>query len=185
MVEVWKDIKDFEGLYQVSNLGRVRSLDRTVYQINPRSGNYFTFNYKGKILKQMNMSGYLVVSLSKDNIKNKYKIHRLVALSFLSNPENKREVNHIDGDKFNNNLSNLEWATSRENQIHAYETGLQLTGAFHGRSKLSEEDAIWILKNHIKGDLKFGASALARKFGIDKSSLCDLVNRKTWKHIQL
>ena len=117
MEEVWKDIKGYEGLYKVSTYGRVKSLSR--------SGN----GYKEKILKGYNTGKdrkYVCVKLyDKFGNKKNYKIHRLVAEAFLDNPNNLPQVNHIDGDTFNNNINNLEWCTNEENQKHAWKTGLQ------------------------------------------------------------
>lgn len=118
--EIWKDIKGYEGLYQVSNLGRVRSLDRYVKQ------NHNTKQLKkGKIIQPTkNHKGYLGLKLCKENTSKKVSIHRLVAQTFIPNLENKPQVNHIDGDKTNNRIENLEWCTNSENQIHAYKMGL-------------------------------------------------------------
>ena len=116
MKEVWKDIKGWEGRYQVSNLGRVRSLDYTYKQ----SHGYRT--REGMILKSsLKENGYARVSLGRNNQK---LIHRLVAETFIPNPENKRTVNHKDGNKQNNCVDNLEWATHQENNIHALDNEL-------------------------------------------------------------
>ena len=106
MTEVWKDVKNYEGLYQISNLGNVK-------RVSSR-----------KRLKPYNRKGYIRVALSKDNIAKHMDIHRLVAEAFIPNPENKPEINHIDGDKSNNKVSNLEWCTRKENMNHAKNTGL-------------------------------------------------------------
>lgn len=104
MKEIWKDIPNYEGIYQVSNFGNVRNKDKKL--------NFF------------DNKGYLVVDLSKNNIRKHYRVHRLVADVFIENPYNKKEVNHIDGNKHNNNVYNLEFVTSRENKIHAVNNGL-------------------------------------------------------------
>ena len=106
MTEVWKDVKNYEGLYQISNLGNVKRIS------------------SGKRLKPYNRKGYIRVALSKDDTTKHIDIHRLVAQAFIPNPENKPEVNHIDGDKSNNEVSNLEWCTRKENMNHAKNTGL-------------------------------------------------------------
>ena len=115
MEETWKDIDGFEGYYQVSNQGRVRSFAKSWYT-------------EPLILKQhINADGYANVYLSwagKGKKVTTYKVHRLVAQAFIPNPLNKREVNHIDGDKKNNAVWNLEWVTSSENSRHATITGL-------------------------------------------------------------
>ena len=119
MQEIWKDIKDFEGFYQVSNLGNVRSLDRIV-----RCNTGYA-NIKGKLLKPiLHKKGYYKVDLSKEGKSKRYFIHRLVALTFLENKENKEQINHIDGNKKNNCINNLEFCTNYENYIHAKTTGL-------------------------------------------------------------
>lgn len=113
--EIWKDVVGFEGLYQVSNLGRIKSLSKNV-------GFYFR---KEKILSNCYQNnGYLVVNLSKKTEVSRKSIHRLVAQAFIPNPERKAQVNHKDGNKQNNCVSNLEWCTDSENKRHAFKTGL-------------------------------------------------------------
>lgn len=122
MIEEWKDIKGYEGYYQVSNTGKVKSLDRKVK--HPKGGDKIV---RGKSCgERYNRVGYPEVVLFKEGEKKYQLIHRLVALTFVPNEENKPEVNHIDGNKINNNAENLEWCTSSENQQHAYRTGLQV-----------------------------------------------------------
>ena len=111
-MEYWKDIKGYEGLYMVSNMGRVLSVGKKSNHNN------------SIILKDSNMLGYRVVSLRKHNTAKIYKVHRLVAQAFIDNPLDKKQVNHIDGDKTNNVVTNLEWATAKENTRHAFKTGL-------------------------------------------------------------
>ena len=122
MEEIWKWIDGYENMYQVSNLGRVRSVDRYVYcEVSPNKLQHIY----GKVLKQgTNHKGYPIVYLSKDGKQKTITVHRLVALTFIENPLNLPQVNHIDGDKTNNNVSNLEWCDNSYNQIHAHKTGL-------------------------------------------------------------
>lgn len=124
--EIWKDVVGYEGLYQVSNFGNVRSVDRTYKHY--KKGNTFL---KGKNKSQSNSLGYLIVGLSKNGKPKNIKVHRLVALSFIENPESKPFVNHIDGVKTNNHVSNLEWATASENSSHAFSIGLH-KGSHYG-----------------------------------------------------
>ena len=118
--EIWKPIKDFENLYEVSNLGRVKSLPRI--KINNK-GKQLT---KEKIMKPHDFNnGYYKVPLTnKEHLKKYYLVHRLVAQAFIPNPNNFPQVNHKDGDKSNNCADNLEWITREDNIKHAYKMGL-------------------------------------------------------------
>lgn len=124
MKEIWKDIQDYEELYQVSNLGRIKSLKRT-FKIYNRFSALSNINVKEKIKKlTKDKNGYLIVSISKNGYEKKCKVHRLVAQTFVPNPNRYNEINHIDGNKRNNNVSNLEWCTRNKNMKHASETNL-------------------------------------------------------------
>ncbi len=119
MKEIWKDIKNYEGLYQISNFGNVKSLEK--YRYNGKK--YYT--QKEKILKQqVDKNGYKVIVLHRNKEIQAFKIHRLVAQAFIPNPKDKAEVNHIDGNKANNNIHNLEWVTTKENVHHAFKNHL-------------------------------------------------------------
>ena len=113
MTEAWKDIKGYEGYYQVSNLGRVKSIDKLRFNSD--------VIIKGKILKPWdNSHGYLQVKFVKNRVKKMPKVHRLVAQTFLGLDPNRVFVNHKDGNRSNNNIDNLEWVTRRENNCHKY-----------------------------------------------------------------
>ena len=130
MEEIWKDIPGYEGLYQVSNMGRIRS---------PRNG--------FKTLSPNDAKGYLRISLYKCGKICRKSVHRLVAVAFVENPFNKPVINHKDGNKHNNSAENLEWVTNKENVMHARETGLiknlhQFKGCRHSeesKRKISEK----------------------------------------------
>lgn len=127
----WRDIPGYEGYYQASNLGDIRSLDRKVI-----TGNQ-TKRIKGVVLKPHRQKNrYLHLELSKYGYTKDVLIHRLVAQAFIPNPENKPQVNHIDGVKVNNKVRNLEWCTNKENHIEASRLGLKAAGERHGMSKL-------------------------------------------------
>jgi len=130
-MEEWRDISGYEGLYQVSNLSRVKSLDRTLDISNPPRKRFF----KGKILSPIKSKiGYLVVSLTDDDKKRKiHYIHRLTAIAFIPNSNGVDTINHIDSDKTNNSLDNLEWCTQRENMSHFFK-GREKTSAYIGVS---------------------------------------------------
>lgn len=122
---IWKPIPDYEGLYEVSNLGKVRSLDRTL--TNKRNGVEYSCFYPGKVLKEdIRTYGelqYRFVALSKNNRRYNVGIHRLVASAFIPNEENKPFVNHKDNNGLNNNVDNLEWVTHSENMLWAQKQG--------------------------------------------------------------
>ena len=126
MQEIWKDIKEYEGLYQVSNLGNIR-----------RIGNYKNQYSEWKSFKNLKLSnrkGYLYTVLCKNGISTHFLVHRLVAKTFIDNRNNLNEVNHKDGNKQNNNVNNLEWCSHSENIIYAYKNGLHKTNYIHGNT---------------------------------------------------
>ena len=123
--EIWKDIEGYEGLYQVSNLGRVRSLDKPMVVYGFQKIPINTIR-KGKVLSpRLSQDGYEKVSLTKDKKPNNLFVHRLVAKAFISNDDDCKEVNHIDGNKRNNEVSNLEWCTHLENMQHCFKNSLR------------------------------------------------------------
>lgn len=137
-MEIWKDIANYEGLYQISSLGRIKSLEKKVNNSETTQ----------RIVKERIMrlgktpKGYIQTSLAKKQVNTKFYSHRLVALHFITNPENKPEVNHKDGNKSNNEICNLEWCTRSENSKHAFDTGLKENAKGHLSkiSKLSKKD---------------------------------------------
>lgn len=117
-MEEWKLIKNYEGLYEVSNLGRIRSLDKLV---KGRKGTEYI--KKGKILKQIkHVNGYMKIGLTKDGKRKTFLVHRLVAEAFISNPENKPYIDHINTIRDDNRVENLRWATASENQYNELTT---------------------------------------------------------------
>jgi len=118
MNEIWRDIKGYEGLYQVSNLGRVKSLSRK-YKHNMFGKKIIYKTSKERLLTININQGYAHVVLCKNGKCKQKLLHRLIAQSFIPNPENKPNINHIDGNGLNNNLDNLEWCTQKENIKHA------------------------------------------------------------------
>ena len=174
--EEWKDIPEFEGVFQISNLGRVKSLTRHVNTY--RKGR----TVKSIIRKQKkHPSGYLYIGLRKNNHNYTFKVHRLVAKAFVPNPENKPEVNHKKGIKIDNRYFELEWNTSKENSKHKIENGLytSVKGIDHYCAKLTEQDVLEIRE--------IGSSKtqreLSKKYNIHHSKISSILNRKSWSHI--
>lgn len=121
MEEIWEDIAGYEGLYQVSNFGRIKSLERIIFHSDGKK----TIHNERMLCPSFDKFNYLNVCLTIDKKTKNHKVHRLVCLAFSENKYGKRTVNHIDGNKSNNNLSNLEWATDSENIKHSYFIGLR------------------------------------------------------------
>ena len=174
--EIWKDIEGYEGHYQVSNLGRVRSLGK--YRKNFLTGGYSY--HKGKILKNiLNRKGYYYITLYKNGKAIKKTIHRLVATAFIANTKNKPQVNHINGIKTDNRVENLEWCDSRENRIHAFKIGLQKSGEERKTAKLTQKQADEIRKEYTSG--KISKRQLAEKYGVSEGTIKCVILRKTYK----
>lgn len=167
--EVWTDIVGYENLYQVSNTGKIKRL----------AGKHPSIRKERIFSPSVKKNGYLYVSLSNNGDIKYFLVHRLVALSFIPNPDNKPEVNHIDGNKLNNNDWNLEWNTGSENMIHAVRNGLtqKSLGENANNSKLTEIQVLEIRKS------KLSQSKLALKYNISKSSIQFIKAKKTWRHV--
>lgn len=171
----WKSVEGYEDIYEVSRTGVIRRLDRYV-----TNKNGVTSFLKGcSSISQSLSLGYPRVSL----LGRSEKVHRIVATAFLDNLNNYNQVNHIDGNKLNNNVNNLEWCTGKQNVAHAYKKGLRTPtkGTIHGMSKLSEKDVIEIRQMASEGGLK--NYEIADLFNINTSTITKIVKRRTWRHI--
>lgn len=175
--EVWVKLKGYEGYLEVSSEGRVRSVDRIILRKDTMTPVF----KQGRVLSiQKDRQGYCRIAVSWKGSTNCLKIHRLVAMMFIPNPENKPQVNHIDGDKSNNKVSNLEWVTNSENQLHAVENGLRIhlkgeeSHAFKRKVDVYEK-GVYIITLCGNDDM--------RNFGVDYRlvSACLLGKRKTHK----
>jgi len=174
MIEEWRDIEYYEGIYQVSNTGKVRSVDRKVV--------YSTGQvrvHKGRLLGlRENHRGYPQAMLSKNNRQHNKVVHRLVANAFIPNPENKEQVNHISGVKNDNNVTNLEWCTKEENELHAMENGLKPRGESHHKSTITIDTARYIKEN----PNNLSMINLAKELGLSRKCVCNIHHGHTWKH---
>jgi hypothetical protein len=176
-LEIWKDINGYEGYYQVSNIGRVKSLARV---IEYRKGIYG--NKKEIILKTFkDGKGYLKYKLCKNGKEKSVISHRLVAIAFLHNLNQKPEVNHINGIKDDNRLENLEWCTSSENTIHALNQKLKIPqkGSEHGMSKLTEEK---VLEIRLIGRTKT-TKELGEIYNVHRTLISQVLLNKIWNHV--
>lgn len=146
-IEIWKDIKGYEGSYQVSNLGNIKSLDREVFQKN-KNGNIQRHVYRGKLLKkQVQRNGYEVVNLYKQMKMSKKLVHRLVATEFIENKNGYGYINHKDNNKRNNNVSNLEFCSQKDNIKYAYDFGKKIPP--HMKKVIQKDDNNEIIKEFI------------------------------------
>lgn len=170
MEEIWKPIKGYKD-YEISSTGRVRShkFGRTTI---------LKFRY--------NRDGYIQYTLTQNGIGHTHRANRLVAEAFIPNPENKPTVNHIDGDKTNNNVDNLEWATKKEQMEHAYRLGLKkpVSGVHHGSSALTEEQVKEIRRIYKGHSKEFGMKALAKKYNVSTATIDKCVRGITYKDIK-
>lgn len=177
-VEVWKDIIDYEGLYQVGSLGGIKAVDQKRWM----NVNMAYAYYKEKELSPYKtIDGYLQIRLSKNSVGRTFLVHRLIALVFIPNPENKPEVNHLNGIKDDNRIENLEWSTPTENQKHAYKNGLKISnkGISNGGCKLTESQVLEI--RELEG-LKT-QKELSKIYNVGTSTIGRVLRKTHWKHI--
>lgn len=178
MIEEWRNIREFEGWYQVSNDGKIRSLDRDI--IDGRK-------IKGKLLKQyVDEQGYKRVRLCRGGKHFNKQVHRLVADAFIPNPFNLPVINHVDENPGNNRVENLEWCTVKYNVNYGHRAeryAAKTQGESHYMHKLTEEDVINIRKEYKRGVKGFGTESLGKKYGVHRMTIKALLEGKSWKHI--
>lgn len=178
----WRPIKDYEGIYEVSNTGVVRSLDRVLVYENPRFKSLRMDNLKGKVLKQFpsGSRGYLKVILyNGGKIKNRYT-HSLVAEAFIPRSNESLQVNHKDNNILNNHVSNLEWVTQHENIQHSVRQKRHTYGERNTQSKLKDSDILAIREMRSQGML---LKEIGDKFGICFGTVGQIVRGDSWKHL--
>ena len=179
--EEWKDIEGQEGYYMISNLGRLKTIDRVITKSNG-----FEYKLKGRVIKTHidKDNGYERTTLPVDGRRKTAFIHRIVAKAFIPNPENKATVNHKNSIRSDNRVENLEWCTYKENTLHAKNKGRlkQPKGVNHVRAKLKESNIQEVYDLYKKGLSK---SEIGRRFGISAGAVYHIVHRKTWKHVEI
>jgi len=161
-MEIWKDIYNYDGLYAVSNYGKIKNCKRNLIR---------------KL--QKSKSGYLSVELNKNGVAKIFRVHRLVAYSFISKTIEENQINHINGIKTDNRVENLEWCTCSENHKHAYKIGLKSKkGEKHHMCKLKNNDIFLIRKMYKSGILQRN---IANTFNVSRQHISAIINFKTWK----
>jgi hypothetical protein len=167
MIEQWRDVPGFEGRYQVSDQGRVKTFCR---------------HAEGRIMHPTLLSsGYLQACLTSPNgAQVRYRLHRLVALVFIPNPDNLPEVDHLDCDKQNCAAANLEWVTSQENMRRAAQNGLMLRGEKNHKARLTAADVSVIRGDALAG---VGVRALAARYGVHRNTIGLILSGRNGSHV--
>lgn len=184
--EIWKDVCGYKGEYQVSNLGRVKSLDKYVRGVG-NGGSEFETIRAGRVLKQYrHRGGYLQVKLCSKGICVTCLVHRLVAAAFIPKIKFHDEINHINPDKQNNRWDNLEWSTRIKNMNHAARKGLLIApdnkGELSGNAILTTKKVLRIRKLYLTGC--FTHEDLVFMFGVKRRTIGSVIDGSRWAHIR-
>lgn len=178
--EIWKDVEEFDFLYQISNMGRLKSKERKVNSKIQKCG-YRIISEKIK-LAQDNGNGYKQYYIQINKIRRLQYVHRLVANYFIPNLENKKQVNHKNGIKSDNRVGNLEWCTQSENTAHAVKNKLMKSGEDSVHSKLTKQNVLCIRRLY-RINPKFSKSDVSRKLGVRDSTIHKIINNERWKNL--
>ena len=166
--EIWRDVVGYEGIYQVSNLSRVKSF----------------YGGKARIFKHhIDIDGYAVVALSQNGKDRVFGVHVLLARAFIDNPDNKPLVHHQDSNRLHSCIWNLEWVTCSENAQYAVKHGSRKGGSASPCAKLTKEQAEEVLRLYVKGSSEFGCYGLAKRFNVHPMTINSIVRGKTYKDI--
>lgn len=173
--ERWLPIKEYSGVYEVSDMGRVRSIDRSITTSNSE-----TKFVHGKIIRvSKNPHGYSVVKLSRNGTVKHYQVHRLVLLSFLGRENSKTVANHKNSNRNDNRLTNLEWVTQAQNMRHMVESGRSLKGEKNKSAKLTPCEVEKIKSYYKKGTETH--RSIAKKFNVSHNCIGLILRGETWK----
>jgi len=174
----WKQLKDYEGIYDISNLGEIKRLYREWH--SGRNGSQFKTLEEGLVKSRIDSNGYELVNLSKDGVKFFTKVHRLVANNFIENPNNYPVINHKDGNKTNNCVDNLEWTTYKNNTQHAIENNLvnlQIKSNNIVNYTLVKEMKLYYLQNNCT------KKEVSKFFNVEYTTTVSILNNKIWKNV--
>lgn len=187
-MEIWKDIPGYEGLYQVSNMGRARSLDRWITQKHAMKEGHYTRLFPGKLMNPFpDKRGYQYISLSKNGITKRGCVHYLVLKTFVGERPLNYDCNHLNGKKGDNRLGNLEYCTKSENMRHALDV-LKIVrrsgtiGEKHHKAKLTDNDIVRIRK--LYSSKQYIQKQLAKIFGVSQRTISLIVRGEGWKHLK-
>lgn len=184
-MEIWRDVLGYEGLYQVSSEGRVKTISKDV-KFKNRWGQDAVRHIDEKIMKtKVQQNDYDALTLSKDGVRKTFCMQRLVATAFIPNPENKPQVDHIDGNKHNNCVENLRWVTAAENCANPLWVEHSKNISDETRRKMSEKSYRShnkpIIQYNLNGEMVgiFDSTAIASRFyGINRAHICQVLKNK-------
>lgn len=180
--EIWRSVASLEHSHEVSSLGRLRTVARDVEYYHGTYGTMVVRKLRSKpVTLRKDKDGYIMANLSLEKSKTlTVKVHRLVAQAFIANTYDKPQVNHIDGDKTNNRVENLEWVTNYENRIHALETGLHASGSRSPHAMMTEAQILVIKERIAAGDRNVD---IAKDFGVSHKYISGIRHSHSWSRL--
>lgn len=180
-MEIWKDVQGYDGKYQISNMGKVKSLPRIAL-----CRNGIIKSVPGGIMVAKVSNGYLIIGLRDGKKKRFFTVHSLVAKAFIANPQDNRQVNHKNGNKADNRAENLEWVTASENVRHSFRVlnRPKNYGRKNGSCRLTEDNVRFIRAHYIPGHPIFGQSAMARQFSVTQYAVRSVITGHCWAWLE-